>query len=403
MQIEAAHQPQHRRVVLLGATGSIGSSALSLIEQHPDRFSVLGLTAHQDVDGMLRLIRLHRPTWVAMACPVAGAQLDERLAAEGIQGQVQTRHGDEGLCHLASLEDGDLVVAGIVGFAGLSSVLSAAASGKIILLANKEALVCAGPLLIHAVEAGGATLLPIDSEHNAIFQCLGQAYRCFETPEGVHRLILTASGGPFRTWSAEEMAAATREQALKHPNWVMGQKITIDSATLMNKALEVLEAHWLFDLPGERIEVVVHPESIIHSMVEFVDGSTLAQLGPPDMRVPIAHALAWPQRIQTPVDRLDWQQLSQLRFEPPDPVRFPSMRLVRDCLEVGCGAATLFNTANEVAVEAFLQGRIRFGEILATVEQTLQVHGSLNIPRSLEEVQELGQIARTYASSLVLR
>lgn len=392
-----------RGVVLLGATGSIGGSSLNLLQQHLDQFRCVGLSAHRDVEGLLELIRLHRPSWAAMACPEAGALLDQRLEAEGLFGQTQTLHGEQGLCHLASLEDADLVVAGIVGIAGLASILSAAEAGKTILLANKEALVCAGPLLIEAVQRGGATLLPIDSEHNAIFQCLGTGYRCFETPQHVTRLLLTASGGPFRTWTLDEMAVATREQALKHPNWVMGQKITVDSATLMNKALEVLEAHWLFRMPSEQIDVIVHPESIVHSMVEFVDGSTLAQLGPPDMRVPIAHALAWPRRLSTRAEPLDWRRLSQLRFEEPDPLRFPSMRLVRHCLAAGCGAATIFNSANELAVTAFLNGTIRFGQILQTVEETLQQLSGQQPPRSLDEVKHLSQLASAHAGRLVLR
>jgi 1-deoxy-D-xylulose-5-phosphate reductoisomerase len=290
-------------------------------------------------------------------------------------------------------------VAGIVGAAGLPSALSAARHGKTILLANKEALVMAGALMVDAAAHGGATVLPIDSEHNAIFQCLGENYRCFSRPAGITRLLLTASGGPFRQWEKDRIFQATVSEAIAHPNWSMGRKISVDSATMMNKGLELIEAHWLFAVPEQSIDVVVHPQSVIHSMVEFDDGSVLAQLGSPDMRTPIACAMSWPKRIATPVTKLDWTTAKQLDFEPPDDIRFPSLALARQTLQIGGAASAILNAANEIAVDAFLHERIRFGHIFRVVESTLLdlTSGVTAVPSSLEALLEIDREARRIA------
>lgn len=385
---------QIRNVCLLGATGSIGQSTLDLIAAHPQRFRLYAAAAHTDVAGMLRVIAQGRPSLVAMASPDAAQALSAQLVAQGIGG-VTVLSGTEGLNTLASAADTDMVVAGIVGIAGLSSVWAAAKAGKTILLANKEAVVCAGALLVKVCAQSGATILPIDSEHNAIFQCLGLQYRCFTRPPEVRRLLLTASGGPFRTWSVQQIRAATVAQAIKHPNWSMGQKISVDSATMMNKGLEWIEAHWLFAMPMDHIQIVVHPESIIHSMVEYSDGSTLAQLGAPDMRTPIAHAMAWPDRMSAPSPALDWAQLSALHFEQPDPERFPAIGLARQAMQAGATATICLNAANEVAVAAFLQGVIGFGAITDAVDDSLQKLASqMPAPQTLEDVMAIDQELR---------
>ena len=383
-----------RNVCLLGATGSIGQSTLDLIDAHPQKFRLHSASAYSDIEGMVRVIRRAHPKMVAMASLEAAVALESRLDAEGIVG-VSVLAGPEGLNALAAASEVDIVVAGIVGIAGLSSVWAAAQAGKTILLANKEALVCAGALLVKVCAASGATVLPIDSEHNAIFQCLGLQYRCFVPPPEVRRLLLTASGGPFRTWSVDQIRVATVAQAIRHPNWSMGQKISVDSATMMNKGLEWIEAHWLFAMPMDRIQIVVHPESIIHSMVEYSDGSTLAQLGAPDMRTPIAHALAWPDRMGAPSPALDWAHLAALHFEQPDFTRFPAIRLAREAAELGAAATICLNAANEVAVAAFLRGEIPFGTITDTVEECLdRLAPKIASPRSLEEVMAIDHEVR---------
>jgi len=313
--------------------------------------------------------------------------------------------GPEGLVTAAVVPEVDMMIAGIVGAAGLPSVLAAARAGKRILLANKEALVMAGPLMVQAARLGGAVVLPVDSEHNAIFQCLGENYRCFQPPAGVRRLLLTASGGPFRSWERGRMFSASVGEAIAHPNWSMGRKISVDSATMMNKGLELIEAHWLFALPESAIEVVVHPQSVVHSMVEFDDGSTLAQLGSPDMRTPIACAMSWPARIHAPVKPLDWRSAQRLDFEPPDTERFPSLALARASLRTGGGAPAVLNAANEIAVEAFLNERIRFGEIFGTVESTLTQlsQQAANTPSSVDELLEIDRQAREIAQSHVAK
>lgn len=391
-----------QRLAILGATGSIGRSTLDLVRQHPDRFEVVAISAHQDDRGLLRLVQEFHPRMVCLSDKSAAARLREALASTPHREIVELA-GPEGLCELVSIAEVDTVVAGIVGVAGLPSVWQAVAAGKRVLLANKEALVCAGGLLVSAARASGATILPIDSEHNAIFQALGTGYRCFERPEDVHRILLTASGGPFRQWPIEKMALATVEEAIAHPNWSMGRKISVDSATMANKGLEWIEAHWLFAMAPEEIEIVVHPESLIHSMVEFVDGSTLAQLGPPDMRTPIAHALAWPGRMTSGVTRLDWRSIQALHFEKPDPTRFPALSLVAACLQSGQAAANVFNAANEQAVDAFLGSRIRFGQIQELVGDVLsEMAGRLTEPGCLEDVVGLDGEARRHADAWLM-
>ncbi|GIX37712.1 MAG: 1-deoxy-D-xylulose 5-phosphate reductoisomerase [Silanimonas sp.] len=354
------------RVALLGATGSIGGSALDVIARHPGRFVVDALSAHARVDELLALCRRFRPRLAAVADPVHYPALRDGLAAAGLPTIAMA--GPEALETIAADPGNDTVIAAIVGAAGVASTLAAARAGKRLLLANKESVVLAGELLMAEVARGGARLVPIDSEHNAIFQCLptdgGRG--------GVRRLLLTASGGPFRGWSRERLAGVSPEQACAHPNWSMGRKISVDSASLMNKGLEVIEAHHLFGLPGERIEVVVHPQSTIHSLVDYVDGSMLAQLGQPDMRTTLAVGLAWPERIEAGVAPLDLVALSRLDFERPDTGAFPCLRLAYEALAAGGSLPAVLNAANEVAVSAFLQRRLAFLGIPALIERTME-------------------------------
>ena len=342
-----------RRVSLLGATGSVGQSTLDLIARQPDAFDVIALTAHRDVAGLAAAARQFSPEVVAIADAACYGELSAALAGSG----VRVLAGPEGVVEAAATP-ADWVMAAIVGAAGLAPTLAAVRQGATVALANKECLVCAGTIMTDAVAAHGATLLPVDSEHNAIFQVFDQTQ-----PDAVERLILTASGGPFRTASLVEMAAKTPAQAVAHPNWSMGAKISVDSATMMNKGLEIIEAHHLFNMPEARIDVVVHPESVIHSMVAYVDGSVLAQMGTPDMRTPIAHTLAWPARMAAPSPRLDLVAVGQLQFEAPDPLRFPCLELARAALRDGQAATVALNAANEVAVAAFLAERIGFCDI----------------------------------------
>lgn len=357
-------------VTVLGATGSIGASTLDLIARHPDRYSVFAITAHRSVDALLELCRRHQPS-LAVLSGVSGSEaLRKRFAEAGFRGELL--FGTAALDDVARHPNCAIVMAAIVGAAGLSATLSAASAGKRVLLANKEALVMAGPLLMQAVRAAEAVLLPIDSEHNAVFQCLPQSDKGQPSLRAVRRVLLTASGGPFRTLPAERLAHVTPDEACAHPNWVMGRKISVDSATMMNKGLEVIEARWLFDIPPERIEVVIHPQSIVHSMVEYVDGSVIAQLSNPDMRVPIAHALAYPERIDSGVQPLDLSALGQLSFEPPDGKRFPCLRLAYEALRAGGTAPAHLNAANELAVDAFLGGRLRFTSIPRVIAEVLE-------------------------------
>ncbi|MBU1347411.1 MAG: 1-deoxy-D-xylulose-5-phosphate reductoisomerase [Alphaproteobacteria bacterium] len=355
-----------RRVTVLGSTGSVGASTLDLMDQAQDTgtgaFEVVALTGGANIARLAEQARRWRPAVAVTADPARLNDLRDALAGTG----VEVAAGEAAIVEAAT-RPADLVMAAIVGAAGLKSAWAAAATGATLALANKESLVCCGAALIERVAAHGGRLIPVDSEHSAIFQVFPA-----EAPARVARLILTASGGPFRRASLDEMAVMTPEQAVAHPNWSMGAKISVDSATMANKGLEMIEAAYLFGMPAERIDVVVHPESIIHSMVEFVDGSTLAQMGPPDMKTPIACALAWPDRMAWPAPRLDLAALGALTFEAPDPVRFPSLRLAREALTAGQGAPTIFNAANEVAALAFLDRRLGFLNIAAVVAETLE-------------------------------
>jgi 1-deoxy-D-xylulose-5-phosphate reductoisomerase len=356
-------------VTILGSTGSIGVSTLDVLARHPDRFEVYALTAHTSVDALLKQCGQFRPRVAVVAHAEAAQQLRDGLRALGLATEVA--YGRQALCEVAGAPQCDVVMAAIVGAAGLASTLAAAQAGKKILLANKEALVMAGRLLMDAVEASGACLLPIDSEHNAVFQCLPHDFQRSLDRQGIAKIMLTASGGPFLTRAVETLDQVTPEQAVAHPKWVMGRKISVDSATMMNKGLEVIEAHWLFGAPADRIEVLIHPQSVIHSMVSYIDGSVLAQLGNPDMRTPIAHALAYPERLASGVAPLDLTQIGQLSFVAPDFERFPCLRLAYDALHAGGSAAVILNAANEVAVQAFLNREIGFRMIDRIIDKVM--------------------------------
>lgn len=350
-----------RRVTVLGSTGSVGAQTIDLISRAPDAFDVVALTAARNVDLLARQARDLRAELAVVADPACYGALKEALSGSGIEAAA----GPQAVADAAAAPS-DWVMAAIVGAAGLAPTLAAVRRGAVVAFANKEVLVCAGELVMGEAAACGARLLPVDSEHSAIFQCFD-----FNRPQGVRRLILTASGGPFRAASREFMAGVTPAQAVAHPVWSMGAKISVDSATMMNKGLELIEAHHLFALSEDRIDILVHPQSVVHSLVEYVDGSVLAQLGTPDMRTPIAYALAWPERMETPAQRLDLVKAASLTFEAPDETRFPALRLARQSLQRGGGAPTILNAANEVAVAAFLAGRIGFLDIERVVEGTL--------------------------------
>ena len=379
-----------RKIAILGATGSVGTSTLDLIERSPERFEVVALTAGSDAEGLAAAARRTGAKLAVIAEPARLADLETMLAGTDCRAAT----GADALNEAAAGE-AEWVMAAIVGCAGLVPVMAAIEAGRTVALANKEALVSAGALMTDAAARNGATLLPVDSEHNAIFQCLAGSRR-----EDVSKLILTASGGPFRTASDEHIRAATPAQAVAHPNWTMGAKISVDSATLMNKGLELIEAHHLFGLAPERIEVLIHPQSVVHSLVEYIDGSVLAQLGSPDMRVPIAHALAWPERMATPAQRLDLATIHKLEFEQPDLQRFPALRIARHALEQGGAAAIVLNAANEVAVAGFLAGQIGFTEIASLVERTLD-RASAGAPGSIEEVIQVDLETRNAVSQLI--
>lgn len=381
-----------RSVTILGSTGSVGCQTIDLIERSPGRFRVEALTANRNVELLARQARRLEPRFVAIGDPDGYAALKAALDGTGIEVGV----GAEAVVAAAE-RPADWVMAAIVGAAGLSSTMAAVRRGAIVAFANKECLVCAGELMMREIERRGATLLPVDSEHNAIFQVFE-----FDRRDSVEKLVLTASGGPFRDWTLERMAAATRDEAVAHPNWDMGAKISVDSATMMNKGLEVIEAHHLFGMPEERIDVVVHPQSVVHSMVTYVDGSVLAQLGTPDMRTPIGYSLAWPRRMETPSARLDFASLSTLNFEAPDMQRFPALRLAREALKSGGRAPTILNAANEVAVDRFLAGAVGFLDIARIVEETLEFvpNGPLG---SLEDVHVTDETARQAAASIAER
>ena len=382
------------RIAILGATGSIGQSTLDVIARNADQYEVFAVSGYQRLTELLEICKKFQPKLAAVPEKEA-IKFQKQLLAAGCKTQVVA--GKEGLQILASTPEVDLVVAAIVGAAGLLPTLAAVKAGKRILLANKEALVMSGALFMDAVKTHQAVLLPIDSEHNAIFQCLPAdfAKRSF-AEQGIEKLLLTASGGPFRGWSKEALQAVTPTQAVAHPNWSMGQKISVDSATLMNKGLELIEACWLFNVQPQQIEVVVHPQSIIHSMVSYRDGSVLAQLGNPDMRTPIAHALAWPKRIPAGVNPLNLITSAALTFEQPDEAAFPCLKLARQAFEAGGTAPALLNAANEVAVAAFLEDRIRFTEIPQVISQVLDlssIHAANDLEFLLSEDQRANQLA----------
>ena len=379
-----------KRISLLGSTGSIGVQTLAVVEAFPERFEVVALAAGRNIPKLAEQVRRFRPARVSVADPAGAAELRDRIGSLGVEIGV----GEEGLEAVAT-EPAELVVAGLVGAVGLRPTLAAIRAGCDIALANKEVMVMAGALVLREIRCQGVRLLPVDSEHSAIFQALeGQR------PEDVERLVLTASGGPLRTWSAERLARATVAEALAHPNWSMGPKITIDSATLMNKVLEVIEARWLFDVPPERIEVLVHPQSIVHSLVEFIDGSVLAQLGPPDMRIPIALALTYPERLPLQGRRLDLASVGSLDFEAPDLERFPALRLSQAALRGSEVAPAVLNAVNEVTVQAFLRGMIGFTDIASTNQAVLDAHLRRHrgeSVRDLEDVMEADAWARRMA------
>lgn len=387
-------------VSILGSTGTIGRNTLDVIAQNRDCYRVVALTAHTDVKRLAQQCKAWSPTYAVMADSSAAERLTRQLAEEDVS--VEVLSGVEGLSHVAALPQVDYVLAGIVGAAGLLPTLAAARAGKRVLLANKESLVMSGRLLMDTVHANNAELLPIDSEHNAIFQCLPPGAIRGHDEAGVRRILLTGSGGPFRNRSPDELGSVTPDQACAHPNWVMGRKISVDSATMMNKGLEVIEACWLFDTTPDRVEVVIHPQSIVHSMVEFSDGSVLAQLGNPDMRIPIAHALSWPKRMNSGAHSLDLTHVGQLNFEEVDFKRFPCLRLGYDAASMGGTAATILSAANEVAVDAFLNCRIRFTDIPGVIESTMN-------SQSVEEISDLETVlssdhrARAIARDHIMR
>ena len=385
-------------VAVLGSTGSIGASTLDVLAQHPDQFRVIALAAHRNAAKLAQQVAQWRPDYAVLADPETVPELNERLAKSGCSTRVLA--GTEALSEIASLPEVNHVVAAIVGAAGLESTLAAARAGKRLLLANKESLVMAGPLLLSAVRASGATLLPVDSEHSAIFQCLPQGSRAGEAPPGVRRVLLTASGGPFLDWPIEALEQATPEQACAHPNWVMGRKISVDSATLMNKGLELIEACLLFGLAPSQVEIVVHRQSIVHSLVEYVDGSVLAQLGSPDMRTPIAHALAWPQRLSSGVDFLDLIRTARLDFCAPDSQKFRCLALAQAAARSGGLEPAILNAANEVAVQAFLERRLNFPEIPGVIEAVLKGMNTGGL-HSLEDVLAADAEARRRAGEHV--
>ena len=387
-----------QRITILGATGSIGVSTLDVIARHPERYSVYALTAHSRVEELAAQCIRFRPARAVMGSAAAADRLGALLRAAGCRTEVEW--GEAALCSVSCAGETDAVMAAIVGAAGLAPTLSAARAGKKVMLANKEALVMSGQLFMDAVADSGAVLLPIDSEHNAIFQCLPAGYGRVPAAAGVTRILLTASGGPFLKRDVATLENVTPDEACKHPKWVMGRKISVDSATMMNKGLEVIEAHWLFGAPAEQIEVVIHPQSVIHSMVSYNDGSVLAELGNPDMRTPIAHALAYPERVASGVAQLDLTRIGTLQFEKPDFERFPCLALAFEALRAGGTAPALLNAANEVAVQAFLDERLGFRRIDRVIAQVMDElpHGAAC---SIEAVMAQDALARSAAERII--
>src|SRR5476649_479774 len=391
-----------QRITILGATGSIGVSTLDVLARHPERYAVYALSAHSRVEALAAQCIQFRPARAVVGTAAGASALTALLRAAGVNTEVE--YGEAALCSIASAPEVDSVMAAIVGAAGLAPTLAAARAGKKVLLANKEALVMSGQLFIDAAHAAGAVLLPIDSEHNAIFQGMpqfgGRVPAVRDRKAGIAKILLTASGGPFLTRDVATLDAVTPEQACKHPNWSMGRKISVDSATMMNKGLEVIEAHWLFGAPAEQIEVVIHPQSVIHSMVSYVDGSVLAQLGNPDMRTPIAHALAYPERIESGVAQLDLTQIATLQFERPDFNRFPCLALAFEALKAGGTAPALLNAANEIAVQAFLDLQIGFRQIDRVIAHVMDAlpHGAAD---SIAAVMAQDALARAAAQRYI--
>ena len=390
-----------QRITILGATGSIGVSTLDVLSRHTDRYSVYALTANHSVEALAAQCEKFRPQVAVVGTPESAQALHRQLRQKGLR--IEVEYGKEALSAVASAEECDAVMAAIVGAVGLEPTLAAARAGKKILLANKEALVMSGQLFINAVTDSGATLLPIDSEHNAIFQCLPQAYQRSPFQHGVAKVLLTASGGPFLNRPVATLDLVTPDEAVAHPKWVMGRKISVDSATMMNKGLEVIEAHWLFGVSASQIEVVIHPQSVIHSMVSYVDGSVIAQLGNPDMRTPIAHALAYPERIASGVGHLDLTRMGNLQFERPDFARFPCLKLAFDAMKAGGATPAILNAANEVAVQAFLDRKIGFRMIDSLISRVLDRVVPDREIEGIEHLLEQDRAAREAARALLGR
>jgi len=383
-------------LTILGATGTIGVNTLDVVARHPDRFNVIALSGQNQIEKLAEQCRQFQPKYAVVLDPARAGDLSKLLAGQ----KIEVLHGVDALEQIASLPEVDTVMAAIVGAAGMRPALAAARAGKRVLLANKETLVMAGQFFMEAVKDGGATLLPIDSEHNAVFQSMPEPYTGDLAAHGVRRILLTASGGPFRNRPLETLAEVTPEEAVAHPNWVMGRKISVDSATMMNKGLEVIEAHWLFNARPEQIDVVLHPQSIIHSMVEYRDGSVLAQLSNPDMRIPIAHAMAYPDRVATGVSWLDLAKLGQLTFEAPDTARFPCLKLAYQALEAGGSSAAVLNAANEEAVAAFLDHRVPYLAIPETLQRALDRLGGRQAG-SLADLEAIDAEARALAIEII--
>ncbi len=387
-----------KTITVLGATGSIGVSTLDVVLRHPDKYRLKALTANTNVDTLFEQCVTHKPDFAVMVNENAASQLENKIKDKSLE--ITVLSGVEGLLKVVELADVDYVMAAIVGAAGLLPTLGAAKAGKRVLLANKEALVMSGKLFMDTIEENNAELLPIDSEHNAIFQCMPTGFKNNVESLGVKKVLLTASGGPFRTTPIEQLSAMTPDQACAHPNWDMGRKISVDSATMMNKGLEVIEACWLFHIQPDFIQVVIHPQSVIHSMVQYNDGSVLAQLGNPDMRTPIAYGLAWPERIDAGVERLDLFDIAQLDFAMPDEQRFPCLRLAREAMQQGGTSSAILNAANEVAVDEFLHKQIRFTDIPLVIESVLE-NVTQHESASLDIILEDDQLARNSAMTVV--
>ena len=396
--VKQESQKQSIGVTILGSTGTIGNNTLDVISRHPDQYHVVALTARNQVDRLLDQCKKYNPEFAVLASEEAASKFEEKARAQGLP--VTVLSGNEGLEEVASHDHAQYVMAAIVGAAGLRPTLAAARSGKRVLLANKEALVMSGQIFMDEVKNNGAELLPIDSEHNAIFQCMPASFHQGLDQVGVRRILLTASGGPFRDTPVDQLKKVTPEQACAHPNWVMGKKISIDSATMMNKGLEVIEACWLFDTDTDHIQIVLHPQSVIHSMVEYADGSVLAQMGNPDMRTPIAHALAWPERIESGVESLNIFDVARLDFEAPDYERFPCLRLAIEAMKQGGSSPTVLNAANEVAVQAFIDGDLAFIDIANVIEFALSEISTQPVG-DLKTILDIDSLARDVSNTFI--